>query len=261
MAAVYTPDAMKSGDAIGRLTRALLPPPLAAHVVGMGNRLAGERELRLCRLLCSGAGRSVDVGAHFGAWTYSMMHYSKTCEAFEPNPVCVRFLQRAYPSLSVHPVALSDRTGVANLEVPLRNGIAQEAEGRLGQHSYLSDQLGKIIYSVETRTLDSYDFSDISLIKIDTEGHELSVIAGALTTLKRCTPRIVVECEERHRVAALATVMEVLVPLRYHAFARTERRNYKMFATATQGYGLSTSSNFLFLPSTDSLLQMCRIFS
>src|SRR6266568_3035020 len=50
---------------------------------------------------------------------------------------------------------------------------------------------------VEVRTLDSFEFSDVAMIKIDVEGHEEAVVAGAEETIRRCRPSLLIESEER----------------------------------------------------------------
>jgi hypothetical protein len=46
---------------------------------------------------------------------------------------------------------------------------------------------------VPTRCLDSFNFDTVDLIKIDVEGHEYQVVKGALKTIQRCRPAVVVE--------------------------------------------------------------------
>jgi hypothetical protein len=46
---------------------------------------------------------------------------------------------------------------------------------------------------VEARTVDSFRFSDVSLIKIDVEGHELKVLRGAEKTISTFHPVIIIE--------------------------------------------------------------------
>ena len=43
------------------------------------------------------------------------------------------------------------------------------------------------------KTLDSFNFEDVDYIKIDVEGHELKVLNGAINTINKYSPLIVVE--------------------------------------------------------------------
>jgi FkbM family methyltransferase len=51
----------------------------------------------------------------------------------------------------------------------------------------------KIYDSVKIRTLDSYHFNNISMIKIDVESNELQVLKGAIETIKKYRPIIFIE--------------------------------------------------------------------
>jgi hypothetical protein len=46
-------------------------------------------------------------------------------------------------------------------------------------------------------TLDSVYQGDVGFIKIDVEGHEQAVLDGAVQTIRRCRPRLLVEIDER----------------------------------------------------------------
>ena len=46
-------------------------------------------------------------------------------------------------------------------------------------------------------TLDKYNFKNISIIKIDVEGHEINVLNGALNTILKNKPKILIEVWNR----------------------------------------------------------------
>lgn len=78
-------------------------------------------------------------------------------------------------------------------------------------------------YEVELRSLDSYGFDNVTFIKIDVEGHEESVLAGARETLERCHPTLLVEIEERHNPGGLERIVTSLSDLGYYGSFFYER--------------------------------------
>jgi FkbM family methyltransferase len=208
------------GDSVGRIARAALPPRIARHVIGVGNWAFGEREIRLARAACDSGRLSVDVGANFGAYTYWLARWSQRCYAFEPHPVCADFLRRAFGrNVQVEEVALSSAAGAATLQVPRWRGRLVEAGAYLAEPGRTAP-LGVATSptGVVTQRLDDFALGDVAFIKIDTEGHELAVLEGSVATLERSRPRILVECEERHRASAALTVHELLTGLGYEPF-------------------------------------------
>ena len=43
------------------------------------------------------------------------------------------------------------------------------------------------------KTLDEHKFNNVDVLKIDVEGEELNVMKGAVETIKKCAPVIVIE--------------------------------------------------------------------
>jgi hypothetical protein len=65
------------------------------------------------------------------------------------------------------------------------------------------------------RRLDDFPPFDIGFMKIDVEGHELAVLQGAETQLRRSKPNLLVEASNEHRPDAVASVRGFLEPLGY----------------------------------------------
>lgn len=194
----------------------LVPPSLRMARRAMRSWRTGEPELHLLPHLCVRGELALDVGANNGVYAWHMARWSAGVIAFEPQPQHVAFLNRAFGTrIRVEPVALSDFAGEATLRVPvdrMMDGCASiEAENTLADLSCQE-------YQVTCRPLDSYDLDRVSLIKIDVEGHELTVLKGAMALLARDRPSLIIEAEERHRPDALFSICRVLDDLDYRLF-------------------------------------------
>jgi FkbM family methyltransferase len=80
--------------------------------------------------------------------------------------------------------------------IPLRFAIG--AENKLVEMTPTSDFDGRMFVGkggdgVELRTIDSFGFSNVSIMKIDVEGFELEVLKGAVETIATWHPAIVIE--------------------------------------------------------------------
>jgi FkbM family methyltransferase len=194
----------------GRLSDAMLPPAvsirLRARVIRPGPQGTAPHPVIIDLVP---AGRpAVDVGAHRGLWTYWIGRRAGGVDAFEPNPNLYAFLSRTHlRGVRTHQIALSDVEGTAELSVPVG--------GRAGRGSIGHPGDGEHVATVTTRRLDSYALTDVGFMKIDVEGHEEAVIRGAMETLARCHPVLVVEIEDRHNPGATERIPAALAELGY----------------------------------------------
>jgi len=175
---------------IKALIAKLLPDTLLKHLQAIDHYWNGEPELRLLKHLVDPRKSAIDAGASVGTYSYFLRKYAKAVRAYEPNPDLASRLQKLMPDVLVRQVALSDAIGELTLAVPLdRTGrllhelgsVAQTFDGVIRQ------------FRVQCSTLDSEEIADVGFIKIDVEQHEREVLRGALATIRRCRPVILIE--------------------------------------------------------------------
>lgn len=148
---------------------------------------------------------TVDVGASWGLFSYHLARQvggSGAVFSYEPHPVnraVLEKLARARPNVRFRPAAASDATGSAQLQVPVfgtRHVTAQSsiAHGFEGQHGVRVE-----VVSVPTVRLDDeLRGRPVDFVKVDVEGHELTVLRGASAVLREHLPPMLIEIEQRH---------------------------------------------------------------
>jgi FkbM family methyltransferase len=142
----------------------------------------------------------VDVGANIGYFTCLAAAYIRDSGrgrvfAFEPNPRLVPLLRRnaeinwSLAPITIHPCAVGDTAGTASLQIPEGHAVNATFSDYHGEHAHHSVE-------VEVVRLDDVLPKDLAVdfLKIDVEGHELSVLRGAANVIARSPAiRIVIE--------------------------------------------------------------------
>lgn len=157
---------------------------------------------------------AIDIGANRGVYTKIMLTRTRDVICVEPNPENARVLERVFgKEARVINGAASNRDLDVVLRIPDADaGCATiEADNRSLAGAFKTIR-------VKAFRIDSLKLENVSFIKIDVEGHELSVLEGASEMLKRNRPSILLEAEDRHRPRAVATVREFLEPLGYEGY-------------------------------------------
>ena len=200
-----------------KIRAVLVPPRLRMRFLLMRERLRGEAELKLLPFLIDRRRIALDIGANKGIWAEAMRRYAKHVHAFEPNPKIFRELKRsAHRAVTAHRLALSDNSGPAGLLIPIGR------RGYSNQGARLTPLKAGISYGtlpVEARRLDEMDLGAVGFMKIDVEGHEMAVIAGAAETLRRYRPNLMVEIEEIHTGQPIRQSLDAICAKGYEAFA------------------------------------------
>ena len=141
----------------------------------------------------------IDIGANYGTHSLLFLAHGIRAITFEPNTSCHDYFRQIcklnHVNPKLEPVALGDREGCVDFSYPQRDTWLGSTNSEI--ISKLSQREDLVTKKVEQKTLDSYS-AEIAhkrtLIKIDTEGNELSVLKGAAKTLKEVKPMIIFEC-------------------------------------------------------------------
>lgn len=179
--------------------------PRVTHMWRRRARANYEREMELLPGLCDPQRTGVDVGAKVGMYTYRIRDASSDVVAFEPIPLFNRMLRAVFEGKRGHiePVAVSATPGKVTMRLPYDADNEQQF-GRAtieAANPLKAAEVARVEeLEVETRTIDSYEWKSLGFIKVDVEGHELSVLAGAEETIAKHRPNLLIECNDDHAV-------------------------------------------------------------
>ena len=226
-----------------------------------------ERELYVAPFLCNPNKISIDVGASEGLYTLHVLQTSRECLAFEPHPTAALKLSGMAKSFSlpvrVEAVALSEKEGEETLRI-YKGGIKRST---IERENDLADCDSRNMYevTVPTRQLDDYDLDAVGFLKIDVEGHELSVLKGASNTIEHHRPLMLIEIEDRHKPKATRDVQDFLGNLGYEGYFLLDGKLIPMTCFALDAYqGNCTSgyyvNNFFFVMPEDIHILESAVF-
>lgn len=183
----------------------------------MNRPQSAERELFRLKNFVAPTDTTVDVGANLGLYTRALSGLAARVHAFEPSPDMAAMLRRTSArNVTVHEVALSDGEGSAVLRIPragdhLTHGLASLEPQAVAE-------LDVAVAEVARKRLDSMIDEPVSFVKVDVEGHELSVLRGATALTAHSRPVFLVEAEDRHRPGATESVFSFFRERAYDGF-------------------------------------------
>ncbi len=195
-------------------------------LAGSKRRRGPHHEMKAAYLgiLCSLArGRvALDVGANKGWYCLELAKVASRVVAFEPNPELAEKLRELmacspYP-VEVEALALSDRAGSAELRVPAKRSGSATLEAQNQHVNELARSETVLSLTVQLERLDALGIAPVDVMKIDVEGHQLPLLAGARQVLIRDTPELLIEVDERHQPGSIAAVDAYLSELGYRGY-------------------------------------------
>ncbi len=120
------------------------------------------------------------------------------------------------------PVAVSDDSGAAQLLVPQHHNRQVTAQGSLAHGFDGQDVQVRQIEVPLVRLDDVLGGVDVDFVKVDVEGHEMSVLRGGAEMFRRCRPALLIEIEQRHLSVPIDDVFGEIEGLGYRLFYVTE---------------------------------------
>jgi FkbM family methyltransferase len=120
-------------------------------------------------------------------------------------------------NVSIHEIALSDHEGDADLYIPQSDDGLVHGLASLEQ-SHAPNTKNVVAAHVPLARLDGVLKDDVAFVKVDVEGHELSVLKGATGLIDRCQPVFLVEAEDRHRTDATKSIFEFFETKDYRGY-------------------------------------------
>ena len=130
----------------------------------------------------------IDIGANVGLWSCDLVETFEQVIAFEPVEEFRKcFEQNVKKSNYVmHPVALGREESFINMNI---------VEGNTGHSHIDTSTYGS--GTIPLKTLDSFNFDRVDMIKIDVEGFEEEILIGAEQTILRNHPILAIE-QQKH---------------------------------------------------------------
>lgn len=175
----------------------------------------------------------IDIGGNVGLYSlYFKKKFNSKIFIFEPDDNNLELLHKTnkknkFENFYILPFAVSDKNKIKNFLLDEYTG----ATGSLEAVNNVPQQRMKLntfknVLSVKLDDLPFFESENISVIKIDVEGHEDKVINGALNLIKKYLPIIVVESEE----IKIKLIEEILFPLNYTLKKNTKDPNYIFYS-------------------------------
>ena len=214
-----------------------------------------EQEINLVKKFIKSGTDSIDVGVYRGVYSYEMSKYSEKVHSFEPNPIIFKYinknLKKFIKNIHLYNFALSNQNKTINLKIPIRNSNSNkeifEEYYEMGKATIHNENNFENYenFEIQTKKIDELNFDNkISFIKIDVEGHELEVIEGAINTIKRDKPVLLVEIEKQYTKKEVAESINFINSLGYKSYFF----NKKDLKSTTELNNLDLFNNFIFFP-------------
>ena len=163
----------------------LCRPDTDTHFSGCNSPFGGSSLFKAIEL-CEKTGTVIDGGAHIGSWSVYLANVFDTVISFEPlksNYDCLVENTKDMDNVETYMKALGDKETRMSMHDPVDKG--NSGAGWLMEGN-----------DFDVITVDSLNLEELDFLKLDVEGYEPYAIDGALETIKKFHPVILVEQKE-----------------------------------------------------------------
>ena len=234
-----------------------------------------DAELLLLDFLLKKDSVLFDIGANKGEYAYyaEKIMNPNNIYLFEPEKKLNKQLKSIFNASHIYDIALSDSKGIHQFKIPIINGVIDNCLSSLEVKNKEDNETEAIIYNVKTDTLDNFTkeqnvFPDV--IKIDVEGHELSVLKGAKHYIKQHQPTLIIEIEQRHhKNIHIESVFNSFEEQGYNCFYYSKKESQlfsfenKTYLTNTKDYfgKIDYINNYIFIHKTNKTIEPIELIN
>lgn len=209
-----------------------------------------------------------DIGTNKGEYAYyaEKLMNPKNIYLFEPEKKLNKQLNAIFNDCQVNNLALSDSKGTHQFKIPVINGVIDNCLSSLEVDTKEDNETEAIIYGVKTDTIDNFTKEKNiipDLIKIDVEGHELSVLKGAENFISKHKPTLIIEIEQRHhKNINIESVFESFKVKGYQCYYYSKKQSQlysyenKTYLTNTKDYfgKINYINNYIFIHESNKTI-------
>lgn len=199
-----------------------------------------------------------DVGTNYGTHSLLFLSQNVLTVSFEPNPACIKVFKNICQvngfDSKVENVAVAEKTGEAEFWFPEKDAwlgtLVPETVQNLAENYDLTKTVVKVL------TIDEYaDKTRLypDLIKIDTEGNELSVLKGATEVLRNKKPLVIFECNRLTDRTERENIFHFFQEIDYFIAPLPILPNKPISILSLQDFQVNSGDNFLALPNAHPL--------
>lgn len=234
-----------------------------------------DAELLLLEFLIKPDSVFFDIGANKGEYAYfaEKLMNAKNIYLFEPEKKLNKQLRSIFNECQVFDIALSDSKGKHQFKIPVINGVIDNCLSSLEVENKEDNETESIVYEVKTDTVDNFTKENTvfpDLIKIDVEGHELSVLKGAENYIVNYHPTLIIEIEQRHhKNSDVDLVFENFKNKGYNCYYYSKKHT-KLFPYENKAYLTNTKdyfgkidyiNNYIFIHHTNKTIQPIEVIN